>query len=78
LKAHYFKFVGDDEASLHVIERFVKDNALDPERVFIMPRGATRREQHDRMELIFSFCRDKGYRMTPRLHVLVFDDRRGV
>ena len=77
-RAQYFKFVADDEESLQAIDRFVKDNGLAREQVYIMPMGVTRREQCERMELIFSFCRDKGYWMTPRLHVLIFDDRRGV
>jgi 7-carboxy-7-deazaguanine synthase len=76
--AHYFKFVADDAAALGEIDRFVKDHAITKDRVFIMPQGKTRAEQLERMTTIFSFCREHGYRMTPRLHVLIFDDKRGV
>jgi 7-carboxy-7-deazaguanine synthase len=76
--AHYFKFVADDAAALGEIDRFVKDHAITKDRVFIMPQGKTRAEQLKRMKTIFSFCREHGYRMTPRLHVLIFDDKRGV
>jgi 7-carboxy-7-deazaguanine synthase len=76
--AHYFKFVADDAAALGEIDRFVKDHAITKERVFIMPQGKTSAEQLKRMKTIFSFCRENGYRMSPRLHVLIFDDKRGV
>jgi 7-carboxy-7-deazaguanine synthase len=76
--AHYFKFVADDAAALGEIDRFVKDHSITKDRVFIMPQGKTRAEQLKRMKIIFSFCREHGYRMTPRLHVLIFDDKRGV
>jgi 7-carboxy-7-deazaguanine synthase len=76
--AHYFKFVADDASELCEIDRFVKDHAIAKDRVFIMPQGKTRVEQLKRMETVFSFCREHGYRMTPRLHVLIFDAKRGV
>jgi 7-carboxy-7-deazaguanine synthase len=77
-KADYYKFVADDPPSLREIDAFVQKHALDTERVFIMPMGVTREEQLQRMETVFTFCRDHGYHMTPRLHVLVFGERRGV
>jgi 7-carboxy-7-deazaguanine synthase len=77
-KAHYYKFVADTIASLYEIDRFVKDHAIAKDRVFIMPQGKTRAEQFERMETVFFFCRDNGYMMSPRLHVLIFDNKRGV
>ena len=56
----------------------MKDHAISKDRVFIMPQGMTRAEQFKRMETVFSFCRDNGYMMSPRLHVLIFDNKRGV
>jgi 7-carboxy-7-deazaguanine synthase len=77
-RADWFKFVADDEASMEEICRFVEANTLPAEKVFIMPMGSTRADQMQRMEAVFAFCRAHGYRMTPRLHVLIFDDRQGV
>lgn len=77
-KADCFKFVVDDAASMEEIRRFVDGHAIPAEKVFIMPMGVTRDEQLKRMEAVFVFCKTHGYRMTPRLHVLIFDDRRGV
>lgn len=77
-RASYFKFVAEDSASLKEIDAFVQGNALSGKKVYIMPMGGTRNEQIQRMEMVFCFCRDRGYNMTPRLHVLSFDTRRGV
>lgn len=77
-KADALKFVADDRASMAEIDRFVDEHAIDRDKVFIMPMGASRNEQMKRMEEVFAFCRNSGYRMSPRLHILVFDDLRGV
>jgi 7-carboxy-7-deazaguanine synthase len=77
-KADFFKFVAENIASLGEIHGFVQKNEITKERVYIMPRGMTREEQIQRMELVFCFCRDNGYKMTPRLHILAFDKKRGV
>lgn len=77
-KADFFKFIADDLASLEEIGRFIEEHSIAADKVFIMPMGSTRREQLERMEAVFTFCRNSGFRMTPRLHILIFDDRRGV
>ncbi len=77
-RADYYKFVAHDPGSLEAMEGFIGLYALPKERVYVMPLGTTREEQLRHMEPLFCFCRDHGYRMTPRLHVLTFDSRRGV
>jgi 7-carboxy-7-deazaguanine synthase len=77
-KAHYFKFIAADADSLKEIDLFIKKNSLPKEKVSIMPMCATREEQLGRMQMVFTFCREHGYRMSPRLHILVFDNKRGV
>ncbi|MGC9323533.1 MAG: 7-carboxy-7-deazaguanine synthase QueE [Desulfomonilia bacterium] len=73
-----FKFVAWDTDSLEAIDCFIARNTIPPERICIMPLGATRDEQLLTMELVFTYCRDRGYRMSTRLHILTFDARRGV
>jgi 7-carboxy-7-deazaguanine synthase len=77
-RAHYFKFVASDIKSLEEIDLFVQVNAIPKQKVYIMPMGATREEQLGRMEMVFTFCATHGYRMSPRLHILVFGEKRGV
>lgn len=77
-RADYLKFVAEDEASLEEIHRLIQECSIPNDIIYIMPQGKTRHEQLSRMEPVFTFCREYGYRMTPRLHVLVFDNKRGI
>ena len=77
-KVHYYKFLASDQPSFREIEAFIQGHPILREQVYIMPMGETRDEQLSIMETVFTFCRDKGYRMTPRLHILSFDNVRGV
>lgn len=75
---HYFKFLACGSDWPEAVERFVTEHGIDRERIYIMPLGATRQEQIDGMEAVFSFCVERGYKMSPRLHILTYDRRRGV
>jgi len=77
-KADLFKFVADDQKSMEEIHEFVEDYRIRKERVFIMPMGTTRKEQFARMEAVFTFCLQNGYQMSPRLHILIFEGKRGI
>lgn len=76
--ADYYKFLAGDSGWQEAIEGFIETNRIDREKVFVMPLGATREGQLRNMEAVFGYCLRKGYRMSPRLHVLTFDARRGV
>ncbi|HDP25776.1 MAG TPA: 7-carboxy-7-deazaguanine synthase QueE [Deltaproteobacteria bacterium] len=73
-----FKFIAWSRESLDAIDSFISRHALAREKICVMPLGATREDQLSTMELVFTHCRDKGYRMSPRLHILTFDTRGGV
>jgi 7-carboxy-7-deazaguanine synthase len=76
--ADFYKFLAHDRASFGKIKDFITEYSLPAERIFIMPMGETRTDQMMNMEKVFAFCTEHGYRMTPRLHILTFDTRRGV
>jgi len=77
-RADYFKFIYHGRTSEREIMGFIRENCIAAEKVYIMPQGSTRREQLGMMAQTFAFCRRQGYTMTPRLHILTFDARRGV
>jgi 7-carboxy-7-deazaguanine synthase len=74
----FFKFLAAGPDWQGEIDGFVQRYGIDGDKVYIMTLGATREEQVRGMEAVFSFCAARGYRMSPRLHVLAFDTRRGV
>ncbi len=73
-----FKFVAQGGSWFERIDEFIARYGIDRERVYIMPLGATREEQIRNMEPVFTYCRKRGYRMSPRLQILAFDTRRGI
>ncbi len=77
-KVQAYKFLARRMRDMIAIDEFIAAHRIDKETVFIMPLGATRQDQIDAMEPIFSYCLSKGYRMTPRLHILTYDTKRGV
>lgn len=74
---HYFKLLAN-EKNLDLIVDFVFMNNIKKEHVYIMPFGHTREEQIHNMPIVFEFCKKYGFKMTPRLHILCFGERRGV
>ncbi len=87
-RADAFKFVLDPEAGsagttaaangLQPILHFIRANAVDPSRVWLMPLGRRREEQAVRMAGVWEICMRYGFNFAPRLHILTFDDTRGI
>jgi 7-carboxy-7-deazaguanine synthase len=76
-RASVFKFVATKKL-FEPITKFIIENKIKKDHVYIMPMGAKRKEQLKNMGAIFDFCKTHGYRMTPRLQTLVFDGKQGV
>lgn len=77
-KATYYKFLAGGDDWIGTIDEFIRANRIDKEKILIMPLGITRKEQMDRMEEVFGYSLQRGYRMSPRLHILTFNTRRGI
>lgn len=58
--------------SLSEIERILKDST------WMMPAGDTRTALQESYGPVMNYCRDNGYKFTPRPHVIAFNDQRGV
>jgi 7-carboxy-7-deazaguanine synthase len=78
VRADYLKFIYHDQSCEDSIVRFIMDHHIPAEKIYIMPEGATRKVQLVNMAPTFAFCLRQGFTMTPRLHILAFDDKRGV
>ncbi|MBM9514587.1 7-carboxy-7-deazaguanine synthase QueE [Desulfobulbus marinus] len=75
-RAQVFKFVVDYD--FDIIKTFIQRHNISPELVFIMPKGISLEEQLDKFEDTWSFCLENGFHFSPRLHVLTFNNKRGV
>lgn len=51
---------------------------VDPARILIMPQAQTRHELRERSRWIVELCKKYGYGYSPRLHIELYGNRRGI
>lgn len=81
LTSHYeyqLKFVVTSPADLHEIEAMRQDLQIPVSRMVLMPEGTKPESIAEKALWIVEICKDKGYRYSPRLHIDLWGDRRGV
>lgn len=76
--AYQLKFVVADPADLPEIERMVAELGADRDRVLLMPEGTSPGVLAQRSVWLVEVCKERGFRFSPRLHVLIWGDKRGV
>jgi len=54
------------------------ERELSAENIFLMPQGQTREEIIKNSEEVVELCKIYGFQFSPRLHILVWDKKRGV
>jgi 7-carboxy-7-deazaguanine synthase len=72
------KFVISSDDDLPEIETVREVCNAASSQVILMPEGVTREVLHERALWIAEICKVRGYRFSPRLHVDIWGDRRGV
>jgi len=76
--ADCYKFVVGGKGDLEEVDRYVLRTGIARERVYIQPMCTTKDEATRLLAPLWSACVARGYALSPRLHVLVFDDMGGV
>jgi 7-carboxy-7-deazaguanine synthase len=75
---YQLKFVIASPGDLPEVEHMRQElNAL-PAQVVLMPEGVTRETMRERGLWLAEICKTTGYRFSPRLHVDLWGDKRGV
>jgi len=75
---YQLKFVVDSEADLPEIAGTLKKlENVNPEKVMLMPQAATRDEYLAKSLMVADLCKGTGYAFCQRLHVLLWDGRKG-
>jgi 7-carboxy-7-deazaguanine synthase len=75
-KAQFLKpLVGDDP---QITLESIQHCGFPANRVWLMPLGRSREEQIARMPMVWDLCTRYGYCMSPRLHILAFDQKKGI
>jgi len=75
---HILKFVTEEETDIEEIKKITKELNIRKERVYLMAEGASKKEQEENMKKIIPIAIKYGYNFTPRLHILLWDIKRGV
>lgn len=77
-RGSHYKFVVSDQEEIPLIRQIVSDIGIAQNRVWLMPEGRTKEEILARLPFLFEICSIEGWNLSPRLHVLAFDDKRGI
>ncbi|XGI83976.1 7-carboxy-7-deazaguanine synthase QueE [Halorutilales archaeon Cl-col2-1] len=74
---YQLKFVVTDEDDLEEIDGILGDVEADDEKVVLMPEGTDSETVRQRARWIAEICKERGFRLSPRLHVDIYGDERG-
>jgi 7-carboxy-7-deazaguanine synthase len=76
---HQLKFVVASEADLAEIESMLAtlNTATPPENILLMPEGRTVEEIRAIAPRLVEWCKTRGWRYCPRLHIELFGNKRG-
>lgn len=72
----WFKFVVQTPADLNEVGIVVKDCGLYESRVVIMPEGTTQERIAEHAVAVAEEVRNRGWRLLPRLHVMLWGQKR--
>jgi organic radical activating enzyme len=73
----FLKFVLQQEQDLSEVDALIERLAWPHARVFLMPEASTPDEHASRAELVAELCQRRGFRFSPRLHVIWWGGARG-
>ena len=75
---YQLKFVIEKRADVEEARALVHQLGAVRERVILMPEGVERDRLRERSVWLAEVCKDEGFRFSPRLHVELYGNRRGV
>lgn len=75
---YQLKFVVAAPEDLNEIDPLVEELGAEPGKVLLMPEGRDGKTLNERSVWIAELCKSRGYRYSPRLHVLLWGDKRGI
>lgn len=73
----WFKFVIGEIQDLSEVEKLIAEFSIPRDRVLLMPEGTDAALLLERGRWLVDVCKEKGFRFTPRLHILLFGNKRG-
>lgn len=75
---YQLKFVISDEEEIKEAIDLALEIGADEDKIYFMPEGVTREELGSRRKWLYERCLEIGVKYTDRLHILVYDNLKGV
>ena len=75
---YQLKFVVAREADIEEAADVAARLQAPPDKVILMPEGVTTEMLDERGAWIAEICKDRGFRFSPRLHIHLYGNKRGV
>ena len=73
-----YKFVIQKGEDLKEVNAFIRKYKIPKEKVYLMPEGTSRSTILKGSDWLIDICKKEGYNFSPRLHILLFGNKRGV
>lgn len=73
-----FKYVVSTKEDFEEVQTLVEKYGIDRKFVWIMPKGISSKELMDKSELLAELSKCAGFNFTPRLHIMLWGNERGV
>lgn len=73
----YYKFVVDKKSDLREIRKFIKDHKLPKDKIILMPQGITKTDILKRGKWLAEICKKENWRLSTRLHIELWGNKRG-
>jgi 7-carboxy-7-deazaguanine synthase len=75
---YQLKFVIAKRDDLDEVRPLLETLQADRQRVILMPEGTDRDVLRERSVWLAEICKEEGFRFSPRLHVELYGNQRGV
>lgn len=75
---YQLKFVVNNKNDILEINEKLKPVAIDPKNIYLMPMGITKEELNYNLNLVLEAAYKYGYNLTDRLHIKLWNNKRGV
>jgi len=72
----WFKFVVCKESDVEEVEGLISRFGISRDRVMLMPEGIDAPTILSRSRWLVEVCKEKGFRFSPRLHILLYGNKR--
>lgn len=75
---YQLKFVVNDESDINEIRDIQKKLQSPSHKIYLMPQGITQEQFQEKQQWMFNQCVKYGFNYTPRMHIDIFGNVRGI